>query len=66
MGGTWVHWFQPHVSRELSRYGLQDQLKRSTDFTRKRNFFTFKTADGERTMSHEEEVRKDLLVNGQV
>lgn len=23
MGGTWVHWFQPHVWAEITRYGLQ-------------------------------------------
>lgn len=23
MGGTWVHWFQPHVWAEISRYGLE-------------------------------------------
>ncbi len=22
MGGTWVHWFQPHVFAEITRYGL--------------------------------------------
>lgn len=22
MGGTWVHWQQPHVYREMSRYGF--------------------------------------------
>jgi len=22
LGGTWVHWFQPHVWREIRRYGL--------------------------------------------
>lgn len=30
MGGTWVHWNQPHVYREISRYGFQDQLKPSS------------------------------------
>lgn len=23
MGGTWVHWFQPHVFAEITRYGLE-------------------------------------------
>ena len=23
MGGTWVHWHQPHVWAELTRYGLE-------------------------------------------
>lgn len=29
MGGTWVHWNQPHVYAELHRYGLHSQLKTS-------------------------------------
>lgn len=26
MGGTWMHWTQPHAYRELTRYSIQDQL----------------------------------------
>ncbi|KAL3292801.1 lysyl oxidase-like protein 2/3/4 [Colletotrichum asianum] len=29
MGGTWVHWNQPHVFTEIRRYGLQKNLKTS-------------------------------------
>ncbi|RSL70864.1 hypothetical protein CEP53_001759 [Fusarium sp. AF-6] len=29
MGGTWVHWNQPHVYAELHRYGLHSNLKTS-------------------------------------
>ncbi|KAM5356649.1 hypothetical protein ACJ41O_003295 [Fusarium nematophilum] len=29
MGGTWIHWNQPHVFAELHRYGLQPNLKTS-------------------------------------
>ncbi|KAK7403431.1 hypothetical protein QQX98_010797 [Neonectria punicea] len=29
MGGTWVHWCQPHVYNELHRYGLHRNLKTS-------------------------------------
>ncbi|KAF2793428.1 hypothetical protein K505DRAFT_385640 [Melanomma pulvis-pyrius CBS 109.77] len=29
MGGTWVHWCQPHVYNELHRYGLHKNLKTS-------------------------------------
>lgn len=29
MGGTWVHWAQPHVYAELHRYGLHRNLKTS-------------------------------------
>lgn len=31
LGGTWVHWLQPHVWAELSRYGLG--VTRSPNFT---------------------------------
>ena len=27
MGGTWIHWHQPFVWRELARYGLASDLK---------------------------------------
>ncbi|KAH8886575.1 amine oxidase [Thozetella sp. PMI_491] len=30
MGGTWVHWLQPHVWAEVTRYGLVDNIKASS------------------------------------
>ncbi|KAF9880854.1 hypothetical protein CkaCkLH20_01896 [Colletotrichum karsti] len=30
MGGTWIHWNQPHVFTEIHRYGLQKNLKTSS------------------------------------
>src|SRR5579859_6784037 len=30
MGGTWVHWTQPHVFHEIHQYGLQGELKWTT------------------------------------
>ncbi|TPX16235.1 uncharacterized protein E0L32_003884 [Thyridium curvatum] len=30
MGGTWIHWLQPHVWAEVTRYGLVDNVKMST------------------------------------
>ncbi|ETS85093.1 hypothetical protein PFICI_03118 [Pestalotiopsis fici W106-1] len=30
MGGTWIHWLQPHVWAEITRYGLATGLKVST------------------------------------
>lgn len=35
MGGTWVHWLQPHVWSELTRYGLSE-IVRSDSFASKR------------------------------
>ncbi|KAL4912931.1 hypothetical protein BDW62DRAFT_206007 [Aspergillus aurantiobrunneus] len=32
MGGTWVHWGQPHVWREISRYQMRNELEGSFDF----------------------------------
>lgn len=29
MGGTWIHWLQPHVWAEATRYGLADKLTTS-------------------------------------
>jgi lysyl oxidase-like protein 2/3/4 len=40
MGGTWVHWGQPHLYAELHRYGLHRSLKTSAGtFSTERQFF---------------------------
>ncbi|OQV01295.1 hypothetical protein CLAIMM_06676 [Cladophialophora immunda] len=57
LGGTWVHWFQPHVYRELSRYEMENELLFSPDYTKEKNYFTFVTEHGSRQMSHEEEMK---------
>lgn len=57
MGGTWVHWHQPHVWREISRYQMRGELESSFDFSRGVNHFELRTDQGATTMSHEEEVR---------
>ncbi|KAH8678446.1 hypothetical protein BX600DRAFT_532349 [Xylariales sp. PMI_506] len=57
MGGTWVHWAQPHVWREISRYDLRTALESSFDFSRGVNHFRFNTAAGSVTMSHDDEDR---------
>ena len=57
MGGTWVHWHQPHVWREISRYQMRGELESSFDFSRGFNHFELRTDQGVTTMSHEEEVR---------
>lgn len=56
MGGTWVHWHQPHVWREISRYQMRGELESSFDFSRGVNHFELRTDQGVTTMSHEEEV----------
>ena len=57
MGGTWVHWSQPHVWREISRYNMRTELEESLNFSRGVNHFQLRTAQGSSIMSHEEEVR---------
>lgn len=56
MGGTWVHWGQPHVWREISRYQMRDELESSFDFSRGVNHFQLRTGQGDTIMSHDEEV----------
>ncbi|KAJ5132899.1 hypothetical protein N7448_007057 [Penicillium atrosanguineum] len=62
MGGTWVHWGQPHVWREISRYNMRTELEESFDFSHGVNHFQLRTTQGASTMSHEEEVRLDTLL----
>jgi Monoamine oxidase len=46
MGGTWVHWAQPHLYAELHRYGLHRNLKTSAG-TIAPEKQEFKTASGD-------------------
>jgi len=46
MGGTWVHWSQPHLYHELHRYGLHRYLKTSAGTSAAEKQY-FNTADGE-------------------
>lgn len=34
MGGTWVHWLQPHVWAEITRYGLASSMKESSGMSK--------------------------------
>jgi len=56
MGGTWVHWNQPFVYREIARYGLAKELEISHDYSQGVNTYTVKTPDFRVNMSREEEV----------
>lgn len=71
LGGTWIHWNQPHVYKEISRYGLQDDLENSHDLTRGINSFLVKTGGQFHKMSRAEEgqtmdkvLRKFVNVDG--
>lgn len=61
MGGTWVHWGQPHVWREISRYNMRTEMEPSFDFSRGVNHFQLRTNDGTSIMTHEEEVSRATL-----
>lgn len=62
MGGTWVHWGQPHVWREISRYQMRNELEGSFDFSRGVNHFELRTNQGSVKLSHEEEVSSPALI----
>ncbi|RMJ24586.1 Monoamine oxidase N [Aspergillus sp. HF37] len=55
MGGTWIHWGQAHVWREIMRYQLQDEIKVSYDFSKGRNQYVQASSHGTQAFSHEEE-----------
>lgn len=57
MGGTWVHWNQPMVYREIARYNMRKELEISHDNSRGVNHFMLHTQHGRRFFSKEEEVR---------
>lgn len=56
MGGTWIHWQMPHIYREVSLYGLQDDWIVSQVQGGKEDYCTI-AIDGEKVnISHDEEV----------
>ncbi|OTA53464.1 monoamine oxidase [Hypoxylon sp. EC38] len=59
LGGTWVHWYQPFVWRELSRYNLATELEVSpcTDGSGL-NKTVIRVGDKVISLSHEEEFAK--------
>lgn len=63
MGGTWVYWGQANVWREIARYGMQDELEISYDFSRGINQYLLANAQGTQHFSHDEEVSSHLAPN---
>lgn len=55
MGGTWVHWGQPHVYREMSRYGYTKLLDSNADKVGC-NYFTSWINGKAKNISYEEVV----------
>ncbi|KAB5580363.1 amine oxidase [Coniochaeta sp. 2T2.1] len=56
MGGTWIHWFMPHIYREVSLYGLHNDWITTQNPGGKEDYFTAMTGNEQRTLSHEEEA----------
>ncbi|CAG9978449.1 unnamed protein product [Clonostachys byssicola] len=54
MGGTWIYWGQPHVYREMSRYGYTKLLDSNADKVGC-NYFTSWINGKPRNISYEEE-----------
>ncbi|EXK26216.1 hypothetical protein FOMG_17186 [Fusarium oxysporum f. sp. melonis 26406] len=54
MGGTWVHWQQPHVFSELSRYRMEAQLDESQDYTDGVNYVTIARETGHINISKDD------------
>lgn len=63
MGGTWVFWGQANVWREIARYGMQDDLEISYDFSRGINKYLLSSPQGVQSFSHEEEVIQILAID---
>ncbi|KAN0091799.1 putative polyamine oxidase [Hyaloscypha variabilis] len=56
MGGTWVHWGQAHVWREISRYSMRKDLEISQNYSHGVNSHTLFTTNGEKhNLTHESE-----------
>lgn len=56
MGGTWVTWGQPHVWREISRYGMRNKIEASPATGFGSDSLTLCDPFGSRSYSHEKEV----------
>ncbi|KAB2571841.1 Monoamine oxidase N [Lasiodiplodia theobromae] len=60
MGGTWIHWHMPHIYREVSLYGLQDDFIVTQTPGGKEDYCTLITGDRRTNISHEEEIAPQL------
>lgn len=57
MGGTWIHWHMPHIYREVSLYGLQDDWIVTQNDGGKEDYSSIHMDGNSRNISHSEEVR---------
>ena len=55
MGGTWIHWHMPHIYREVSLYGLQNDWTVTQNPGSEQDYCTLTRGDKQRNLSHAEE-----------
>ncbi|KAJ9149911.1 Amine oxidase [Pleurostoma richardsiae] len=56
LGGTWIHWHMPHIYREVSLYGLQDDWTVTQIPGSKEDYTTLSSYGAQRKLSKDEEV----------
>ncbi|KAK0638343.1 Monoamine oxidase N [Lasiodiplodia hormozganensis] len=56
MGGTWIHWHMPHIYREVSLYGLQDDFIVTQTPGGKEDYCTLITGEDRKNVTHDEET----------
>lgn len=59
MGGTWMHWHMPHIYREISLYGLENDWVVTQNPGSRLDYSTLCTNKGQLKLSHEDEVGGD-------
>lgn len=57
IGGTYVHWAQPNLWREIARYQIQKGLDAAVDMQKGVTEISVTTPAGSRVMGQEEQVR---------
>lgn len=55
MGGTWIHWHMPHIYREVSLYGLQNDWTVTQNPGGDQDYCTLTRGEKQRNLSHAEE-----------
>ncbi|WAO90189.1 Amino-oxidase domain-containing protein [Fusarium falciforme] len=56
MGGTWMHWHMPHIYREISLYGLENDWVVTQNPGSRLDYSTLCTNKGQLKLSHEDEA----------
>jgi flavin-dependent dehydrogenase len=60
MGGTWIHWHMPHIYREVSLYGMNDDWIVTPTTGGKHDYCTIGSRGLQRNVNHVEEVGIDF------